>query len=243
MRKLMGSLLIGVVAASASAGLIFDNFGDGSYSAFERSEANAGSGDMWILEDFYVSAATYPDGIALEEVRWVAQVDESVTYTAQVAVFEYDSEGGTFTEVSVLDIATVAFGSDAGENAVSFTDGPQAGTLLGSAKIADAGIVLDGGSHYFIGARLVGSGVGSHKIASIGDSADNEEDHNKSVAAADLFMGDGSPYNVPLQKVTEAPFNATDDNEFAYQIHGTIVPEPASVLLVVLGAALLARRR
>jgi hypothetical protein len=221
----MLTILLAFGSAGLQAALIVDNYGAGPLDSAVASETNLGSGQSWVAEDFAVGETP----LVFNQVRWLARVSVPdgllAAPTFEVIILTRASDG-TFTEEQLVTVD----GADA-----AFVATEDAGLHEGQAWIGDTTLAAE--THYYIGARLVGQGLGSHEVVAI-DGASPVGAHDQTPAAMKLEFG----YEWPWALIDGDPYYATDTTEFAYQLHD-VIPEPATLLLAAALALPVLRRR
>ena len=177
--------------------------------------------DAWTVEDFVL---TQP--VLLSEVRWIAfrETGGSAQYTA-ADVLLLNSQLNMVREFQNLDFTESVLGTQMGLQAYE--------GRVSLESLNDADVTLQPG-RYFVGTRLVGNFLGQNFVATTGNGAMNGDSFGYFKSAH--F---GVPNWTPAGNVAGA-----DDSEYSYQVYGTIVPEPMSLMMIGLGGiAMMTRRR
>ena len=205
----------------ASADLLWDNYAipDGldRVSGFSSERATLIS-DSWVVHD-----AVFETPVIVEQIQWIGLQGEEGTGFTGADYIIMDSEFNVVVEVS-----NVAFDANLSGDQFFGWD-----VYEGTVQVEP--VALDAGQYYF-GARLVNSHLGRNFAAT-------------SFSGADLIRGDTEAY------IRSVPFGIDDwtpasqvvssgiVSDFAYRIDGTVIPEPTSLILLLIGAAATLRRR
>jgi hypothetical protein len=222
-------VLILTQAVGARADLLWDNYhtgpnGHDGVSALS-SERDTIIPQSWTADDATFDAGLYPQGVAIQEVRWIGMSEDGATYGQADAII-LDENFNTVWEASGLSYTVL---QTLPPNFANHT------TYEASVNITDVEL---GPGRYYIATRLVGdSALGRNFVATTGEGVNfgNAPNHTEGAFRSDVF---GFPQ---WTLVSQVPLVATSD--FAYQIHGVAIPEPAGLLLIVTGGLALLRRR
>lgn len=255
MRYLISTVAI-VLACSvaAQADLLWDNYLPGGQDHLgtpgpgfdglnvKSSERNTRIDDSWAGDDAY-----FTEQVSLQEIKWIGALAAEAGaefVSADIIIFE---------EPDVFPIDPSAMGSLIRYQASDLTFDMDLGVwhqfdrgwrqmYEGTLSLPD--VVLDPG-HYFYAVRLVGNYYGQNYIATTGSGSrhhehfqDAEED-TMGVFQSYSFLY--PPYEPEWVHVDCVP--GTDATDYAYQLHGIVVPEPASLGILGLGLLTLVRRR
>lgn len=267
MTRIQRTCLALVLAVGGVCGVhaaLLDNFyGVTNPTSFTPADRAVGNlVESWVAEDFYLDSSnpSYAGGMEVEAVHWLGRVITTSSYEgAEIIILEYvdgayDEEaggwvGGTFTPL--LDPAgetPLAFQVREPGSGAEFEAPFPAGATTPDVfefRVEIDPFVMNPDTLYLVGARLVGEqNRGSHEIASVGThgAPGLTADHNTSVAAKknESFFPSQA---VDWHWIDQSPTNRTTNNEFAYQLHGTMIPEPTSLALLAAGVLVLRRRR
>ncbi|MDX2199031.1 MAG: PEP-CTERM sorting domain-containing protein [Phycisphaerae bacterium] len=177
--------------------------------------------DAWTVEDMVL---TQP--VSLTEIRWIGlrATGSNIQYP-DADVLLLDSQLNTVQSFQNLDFTSTVIGT------------------LGGFQVYEGRVDLTGlnplslelaAGRYFFGARLVGNNLGQNFVATTGSGAVNGQGYG-------FFKSShfGLPNWTPVGNVAGA-----DDSEYSYQVYGTIIPEPVSLMMIGLGGiAMVIRRR
>lgn len=189
-----------------------------------EKDATISLGGSWTADDV---AFTSPGGVQIESIRWAGALLANHAYTVEVTILQNDPG---YTELAAISVPT-------------FTIVDTYGTTGGYERyVADVTLPGDGyylpAGEYFIGIRLL-STSGRNFMASTGNGTLNG---NSMGIFKSTYWGysDWIPINQFATYQPEHPF--LDPTDFAFQVYGSIVPEPAAMLLISGGILLLRRR-
>lgn len=226
MKRYLPVLAAGWLASAAVAGpisLLWDNY---LSDAPGHDARNALSSERRTLvqDSFVVDDAIFSQPVRVDEIRWIAyrQVGAMIQYnTADLIVLDENFN-------SVLSLTDAAY--------TATPLGTQLGLELyeGRADLSSfAGSRELAAGRYFVGSRLVGNFLGRNFAATTGDGAMNG-----------LSFGyTRSPSFASNNWTSVTGIIGIGSTEFAYQVYGAIVPEPASLALLLVGGAALMRAR
>ncbi len=230
MKRTLGMVLLLGVSASAQAGdLIWDNYlspapGHDSVNALS-TERETVVPESWLVDD-----VVFDDIAEISEIRWIGLRDDDpgANYVgADVLIMDTDFQ--IVAEFVSLDFQTSVLGQQFGlevyEGSVQLP-----GDVIPASSEA---VILEPGN-YYIGTRLVGNGLGRNFAATTGNGAMNGNSFG--VWQSISFFGH-------TDWVNSADIDQFGGSDFAFQLYGTIVPEPASLALIAAGGLLLIRRR
>jgi hypothetical protein len=235
------TLLLTVATGTAGADqLLWDNY-PGGLDALQDVNFNMSSErntavyePTWIVDDvdFAQIEGVDPSLTTLTQLEWVGARQVGYTYST-VDVIVLDGQFNTLCEVfdlpytftdhdSVLDPSWQLY-----QGQVS---------LAGRAGIPD----LDLPEHFYVGIRLVGDGYYQGRNRNVTSSIDQTiRGRTQGHMKAAIF---GAPDWTPASEVWYAP--PTDHEfEFAFRVYADVVPEPASVVLLLAGSLAVIRRR
>jgi hypothetical protein len=227
-----GVLLVLLVwsAGPAQADMLWDNFNAAAESGFDghsffTSERVAVLGSSWAIDDFVVTDQPWSVG----EVRWAAGRNPNYEYTVEVIILRDD-----FTPlVDGLGDFDATYAID--EYQVTGTYGTFFGYQVYNGSAVIPATTLDPG-HYYVGVRLVsnnGLGYGRNVMMTTGSGTLQGETmgyvYSPFFGVSDWLPVDDFPMETPT--------------DYAFQLLGTQVPEPAGLLLLFGGALVGLRRR
>lgn len=229
MKRILTIVAVSATAVAANAGgssLLWDNYlspglGHDAVNALS-SERRTVAPEAWVVDD-----ALFTDAVQILSINWIALREMGLG--AQYATADFLILDNDFEPVVSLNDLTYSstdegslFGLDLYEGTLNFQ----------SADAGDGAIVIGPGQYYF-GVRLVGNQLGGNYWATTGNGALNGQSFGFTKSPA--F---GQPGWTPVADVYGiAP------TDFAFQLFGTIVPEPASIGLIVMGALVFTARR
>lgn len=203
----------------ASADLLWDNFA--APDPWDHVTGYSSERATLISESWVVDDAVFEQPVSIDEIQWIGFRDNPDLFTGADYII-LDSEFQVVSEVRDLPF-------------VANVIGEQFGLQVYEGSVQVDAILLDPGQYYF-GARLVNGHLGRNFAAT-------------SFTGEDLIRGETEAY------VLAVPFGHDDwtpasqalssgiPSDFAYRINGTIIPEPASLILLLIGAAATLRRR
>ena len=206
----------------ASADLLWDNYAipngwDGVTGL--SSERDTLISDTWVVDD-----AIFEQNVIVQEIQWIGFRDDKPLVAADWIIMDTD-----FVVIAEMQDAEFTR-NDLGRQLGRFE------LYEGSLTLPEGeGVQLEPG-RYFIGTRLVGEFLGRNFAATSATGAGNIFGESQAYFKGVAFgFDDWTPVNEVL--------SSGEPSDFAYRIIGTIVPEPASLILLVLGAAAALRRR
>lgn len=231
MKKWMSLPLGMVLAGSAFAGgtqLLWDNYltppdGYDGQNALS-SDRNTQTQDSWVADD-----AVFGQIVRVDEIRWVGyrEINGGGQYPA-ADVTVLDSTFNTLLEFndasytdSVLDTVQIL-----GRTYQIYEGSVSLETFAGDRE-------FDPGQYYF-GTRLVGNTLGQNFFATTGNGTLNGQTIGFTRSPS-FFQNNWTP----VSQVYGIEFNT----DFAFQVRGVIVPEPAAIAMLGAGALLFVRRR
>lgn len=201
----------------ARADLLWDNYltaPDGhDHFTGLGSERRTQVGDAWTADD-----AVFGTAVRISEVRWIGVRDATFPYaTADVLVLD-SARNIAFSANDVIYNSSIR-GTDFGMQ-----------TYEGTITLPD--VTLPAGQFYFA-TRLVGNSLGRNFAASTGNTVRNGLSYG--IFRSEFF---GFP-----DWVSSGDALDTGPTDFAFQLYGVSIPEPATLLLFALPFARLIRRR
>ncbi|MGE3180616.1 MAG: PEP-CTERM sorting domain-containing protein [Phycisphaerae bacterium] len=230
MKRLLTGSLVGLLSTAAiagtSSGLLWDNYLSGLPGNDGRtglsSERSTLVQQSWVVEDMILS-----DLVRIDEVRWIAyrETSSNINYPAADLLI-MDENFNPVVQLSDLTYATTELGTAFGLNMYE-------GSIIlnsGNPTLGDDGFLNPG--RYFIGTRLVGNNLGQNFVATTGDGALNGQSYA-------FYQSESFAVNEWRSVNNE---QAIGDSEFSYRVYGTVIPEPASMILLSAGALMLVRR-
>jgi hypothetical protein len=211
---LSASLLI---APAATADVIWDNYqGQDGYdhvTALSSERATLIS-DTWLVDD-----VVFESPVILEQIQWLGLRDQQSFSGADYIVMD-----GDFNVIA--EVHDLAFGSQFLTN--------EFGLQVYEGTVETTPLQLEPGQ-YYMGARLVDGFLGRNFVLTSGTGAQN-------VLGQTQAYFKGVPFGADDWTPVEDILDSHVPSDFAYRISGQIVPEPASLLLLLGGAAMLRRR-
>jgi hypothetical protein len=237
----LATVLLVLLAASAHADeLIWDNYPgdvlqDVTYNmSSERNTQIAES--TFVVDDVDLLQTPFgevdPSLIRLTRLEWVGARDPAYDPypVADVVILDTDFSG----EIEYSDLSYTFADFDPDPN-----PDPEAQTYTGVIEFETP--ILIPSEHFYIGARLVGGGFYQGRNHSVTSSVDatirgRTEGHIR----AAVF---GAPDWRPASDVWYGGQVPGSNFEFAFRVYGFVIPEPASLGLLLFGSLLLVRRR
>ncbi len=220
--------LLGLVAGG-QAEVIWDNFiTDPEHGGFDglayfSSERTASVSDSWAADD-----ADFGDPVRIEAISWSATADLDHAYTAEFIIL--DEHFNPLHELDQLDWT------------IEDTYGDEFGYTAYTGRI-DLQVPIELGiGHYYYAVRLASeTGAGRNLQLTTGEGWSGNGEINGQTGGA--FQSTHFYYQGwPDWALIVDAYPGVNDTDFAYRLHGEIIPEPAS-LLALLTAGLLMRRR
>lgn len=203
-----------------SADLLWDNYAipngwDGETGL--SSERDTLISDTWVIDD-----AVFEQPVIIEELQWLGFRDAEPFAAADFIIM--DNEFQVIAEV----------------HDAPFTAN-DLGRQLGRFELYEGSVVLAepvelGPGQYFIGTRMVGEFLGRNFAATSGTGAQN-------VKGLSEAYFKGVPFGFDEWTPVNEVLTSGEPSDFAFRVNGTIVPEPASLILLAFGAAATLRRR
>jgi hypothetical protein len=216
--------------STASASVLFDyitgnSFSVGQYLPSQSITADTAAGSTWAAEDLYVNPSVFPQGVTLDRIEWVGRWQTGHTYNVEFFVLPYNAGvfGAAQSWNTTLDPATQVLGD-------LWTSGGLSLSHFGM-DLPAVQFRLNAGSEYFVGVRFSGP-EGSFGLSTVVPPV-----HDPNSPLSGGFKG--ANFGFPNWVLTSAMGFGSSYDEFAVKL----TPEPASVLLVLVGAAALLRRR
>jgi len=242
---MLTATLLVLVAASpvyADEVLIWDNYpGDVLENAAYNmsSERNTQVVEAtWVVDDvdFAQIPGGDPDLTMLTRLEWIGARGLGVTYSTADVILLNRSGDDWNTVYESWDLV------------YTFTDietdpdlGPDMQAYEAELTFGEAIPVSELGEHFYIGVRLVGDGyfVGrNHFVTSSIDQA--VWGRTEGYIKADVF---GAPDWTPASDVWYGADVPGSNFDFAFRVYGYVIPEPASLGLLMIGSLLLAARK
>jgi hypothetical protein len=207
-----------LACSSASADLLWNNYLTND-SIDERtglsSERETIIPDSWVVDD-----AVFIDPVEVESVSWFGAREPGAVYPAADLIV-MDAQFNVVAEYADVVPTLVDMGD-------IFS-----GLTLYEAKITlPEELSLDPGQ-YYVGTRLVGETLGRNYALTTGNGTLNGQ--TEAYFRSETF---GEPDWVPVSWVL-----SVGQSDFAFQVDGTVVPEPASIVLLASGVLLVVLRR
>lgn len=247
----ISALLCCVAAASADAILLQDNYlskpGDGSWMmpydgvSANTSERNTMVTASWTGDDLFVPAGSEYQVSRIDWIGLVLNGPGGQWLGADVVIYPAnpDHEGapiapGTLPVAQFTNLPMDTF-------APRETDGTPE-TLFGmpvyEGQVSFESVTLPAGRYYYA-VRVVGNGRGRHYIATTGNGEDFGAGH-MGITQSSMFF---TPEWTDISTVLDMPSKPNYATDFAYRVWGSVIPEPASLALVLLGLPLMLRLR
>lgn len=249
MTRICLALLLALAPLTAASGTwvpwTWDNYlspGNSDGVAAKSSERNTLVTNSWTGDDMVITAS-----VRLQSISWMGLIEEvqGATYdTCDIIVFPRPAG---FPTIPADPNAVIA---SAMANGAYFTNVPFARVLGGmqqGLRVIEGTVTLPtekllAPGEYYYAVRVVGTpGLGRHFVATTGGHLDPANPiingQTMGVFQSSYFMYPDRPNWVTVDRV--APGRPTD---YAYRLNG-LVPEPASLMLLAVGAALFRWRR
>lgn len=233
-QKVLVAFVAAVLSTVAARGqgrqLLWDNFitpPDGYDGITARSsERQTIVTESWTADDAIFSEQQFPLGVRIEEIRWIGVRDPSQSYPVADAII-LDDQFNTIGDPMLDLVYSVEVLGPSG-----FPIAPEA--YRGTIDLLAQGfeIELQPGRYYFA-TRVADAFLGRNFVASTGEGQLNGVTFGAFQSEFFGFPEWTLVENIPTAIVTE----------FAYQIWGTVVPEPASLILLAVGGLFSLRRR
>ena len=238
--RLVSILVLLVAATSAKADqLLWDNYPGGLDGLQDvtfnmSSERNTAVYEAtWIVDDvdFAQIEGGDPSLTTLTRLQWVGARQPGYSYST-VDVIVLDGDFNTLFELSDLPYTFTDYASELDptmqlyEGEVSLTPPPLQGTELTE--------------HMYVGVRLVGDGYYQGRNRNVTNSIDETiQGRTQGHIRAAIF---GAPDWTPASEVWYAPPPGSQF-EFAFRVYADVIPEPAGVVLLLVGSVAMIRRR
>lgn len=174
--------------------------------------------ETWVVDD-----AVFEQPVSIEEIQWIGARDDPERFTGADYII-LDAEFNVIADVRDQPFDAIVLGEDFD---------PPLEIYEGTVQVEP--ILLDPGQYYF-GARLVDGHLGRNYAVT-------------SFTGADLIRGATEahilavPFGVDDWTPASQVLSSGIQSDFAYRINGTVIPEPASLILLLIGAAATLRRR
>ena len=230
-RWFVGQLALCVVSSASAGTVLWDNYltpgtGYDGVSALS-SERNTVTADSWVADD-----AVFESPVLVDEVRWIGYREigiGGVYATADMLIMD-----GSFNPV--LELTDVDYSSTVLDTRVILGRTYEIYEGVVTLPVGESGEVdreLDPG-HYYFGARLVGNGLGQNFFATTGKGEIN---------GLTLGYTRSPSFHQNQWTPVDVVYGIQFDTDFAFQVTGSIVPEPVSFMMVACGGLFLLRRR
>lgn len=227
MKRWIGAPLAVVLAASASAGsVLWNNYltpgpGHDGVSALS-SERQTLAAESWVADD-----TLFNNPVNIEEIRWIG--------------YREIGTGGQYPLADLI-ILDGSFGTIVELSDQSYTDSViETQQILGRTYEIYEGVLNLGvnsqqlaAGHYYFGTRLVGNSLGQNFFATTGNGTLNGTTQGYTRSPS-FFQNQWTP----VSDVYGIQFNT----DFAFQVYGTVVPEPVSLVMMLGGGLCLMLRR
>ena len=224
MKRLLTGTVVALLSTAAQADLIWNNYlttpgpGHDGVSGLS-SERNTLVQKSWVVDD-----AIFDNPVQVDEVRWLAvrETGGAIQYNG-ADVLIMDESFNPVLQVNDAPFATTSLG-------------PVFGLELYEGRVDIAAVLANRdlpAGRYFVGARLVGNFLGQNFVATTGNGVMNGMTFG-------FFQSESFAQDQWEQVMNDPQIGA---HEYAYQVYGTIIPEPVSLTLLGLGGVLLLGRR
>lgn len=205
-----------------SADLLWDNYAPNTPFGWDgvtglSSERDTLISDTWVIDD-----AVFEQTVMVQEIQWLGFRDDEPLVGADYIIM--DNEFQVIAEVHDAPFTA----NDLGEQLGRFE------LYEGSVALAES--VELGPGQYFIGTRLVGESLGRNFAATSATGARN-------IFGESQAYFKGVPFGFDQWTPVNEVLTSGEPSDFAFRVNGTIVPEPASLMLLAFGAAATLRRR
>ncbi len=247
---LTGALLLGLVAAASADMLLWDNYPGGIDALAQNGAVNMSSErntqvveSTWVIDDFIIDngggGSPTPDGIdtVLTRLDWVGARQLGTDYGTADVIF-LDENFNTLLELTDLDYDIVQERDYLDPFARLYEGEITFGSPISMAMLGE--------SHVYIGVRLVGSGFLEGRNHIVASSVDDTLYGQTEGYVQGAIFGAPPPAWRPASDVWYGVPDGSTPNinfEFAFQVYGEQIPEPASLGLLLAGGLLVLRRR
>jgi hypothetical protein len=186
----------------------------------------------WVVDDvdFAQLEGVDPGLTTLTRLEWVGARQPGYSYST-VDVIVLDGDFNTLFELSDLPYTYTDYASELDPTMQLY----EAGVSLSAPASPD----VDLPEHIYVGVRLVGDGYYQGRNRHVTNSIDHGQGRTEGYTRAAIF---GAPDWSPASEVWYAPPTGSQF-EFAFRVYADVVPEPASVGLLLTGSVALLRRR
>jgi hypothetical protein len=230
--------LAGIVILSgiASGDLLHDNYPGDSYNSakYMSAEKNTQIADSWVVDD-----ATFASPVELQEIEWIGyrQVKSgSKTLTYSQAEYSIRTRTGTpgAHDFPLIPGAAQGEGSYTSTSLGLFQN--ETYELYSGKMVLPTPIALDPDEPFWFGVRLIGDASNQFLGRNFLVSAENQIGLDQGFA----FNSEGWAGWIAVNTLPNFP----QPTDFAFRLHGIVIPEPSSLILMLVAAGLtLARRR
>ncbi|MFH1748316.1 MAG: hypothetical protein ABIG44_14885 [Planctomycetota bacterium] len=241
MRKILLTavmLVIAATSAQADMDLLWDNYlypGDGyDHVTALSSERNTFVTNSWTGDD-----AVFEESVFIQQIKWIGMLidhPDADYWSADVVIYPANPDP-TGYPIDPVNYPAVA---EWNELAYSRTDiAEEFGLQVYEGSIDLPEDVLLAPGHYYYAVRLVGNNRGQNYIASTSTAGGETAGMTMGVFQSTFFHYPPHTGNwVYVDQATEPVLTS----DFAYQLYGYI-PEPASFILLAMGAMMIRTRR
>ncbi len=208
-----------LTAPVATADVIWDNYQ--GPDGYDHVTALSSERATLISESWLVDDAVFETPVIVEQIQWLGLRDNPQRFTGADYII-MDANFDVIAQMS--DVAFTAqfmtneFGLQVYEGTVEITP-----------------VQLEPGQ-YYMGARLVDGNLGRNFVLTSGTGAVN-------VLGETQAYFKSVPFGADDWTAVEEVLDHHMPSDFAYRISGQIIPEPASLMLLLGGAALMLRRQ
>lgn len=241
MRKCVCTALLAVLAAAtarADMDLMWDNYlypGDGYDHVFAlSSERNTFVTDSWTGDD-----AVFEEAVFIQQIKWIGMLvdhPDADYWSVDVVIYPADPDPDPYP-IDPVNYPAVAEWNELAYQLDPITEEFGLQVYEGTVDLPEDVLLAPG--HYYYAVRVVGNNRGQNYVASTSTAGGETAGMTMGVFQSDFFFY--PPHSGEWVYVEDAT-DPVRQSDFAYQLYG-YVPEPASLVLLALGALMIRVRR